>query len=171
VALKKEVDHAREAQGTGSQPSISRQDGLQPERIVTVLAISPSAEDHNFLRDIFGHSKWQIRGVRTWREAHAFLADHQMPVIICESELPDANWKIVLSEVSHLADPPALIVVSRLADDYLWAEVLNLGGYDVLMKPFDETEVFRVVGLAWLNWKNCRERAKAASAYMMPAAS
>ena len=42
-----------------------------------------------------------------------------------------------------------MIVTSRLADDRLWAEVLNLGGYDVLAKPFDASEVARVVGTAW----------------------
>jgi hypothetical protein len=26
------------------------------------------------------------------------------------------------------------------------------------MKPFDATEVFRVVSLAWLSWRNDRER-------------
>jgi len=41
-----------------------------------------------------------------------------------------------------------------MADDALWAEVLNLGGYNVLAKPFDSREVFRVVGNAWLHWKN-----------------
>jgi hypothetical protein len=40
----------------------------------------------------------------------------------------------------------------------LWAEVLNLGGYDLLMKPFEEAEVYRVVGLAWLFWKDHVER-------------
>ena len=49
-------------------------------------------------------------------------------------------------------------MASRLADEAFWAEVLNLGAYDVLMKPFDATEVFRVVSLAWLSWKNDRER-------------
>ena len=53
---------------------------------------------------------------------------------------------------------PLLIVTARCADDQLWAEVLNLGGYDVLMKPFERTEVIRVISLAWLNWKNTRER-------------
>jgi hypothetical protein len=31
-----------------------------------------------------------------------------------------------------LPDPPVLIVTSRLADEYLWAEALNPGAYDVL---------------------------------------
>jgi DNA-binding NtrC family response regulator len=45
--------------------------------------------------------------------------------------------------------PPNLIVTSRLADDELWAEVLNLGGYDVLAQPFDPQEVYRIVFQAW----------------------
>jgi DNA-binding response OmpR family regulator len=35
-----------------------------------------------------------------------------------------------------------------LADEALWAEVLNLGGYDVLTKPFDPKEVHHAVSMA-----------------------
>lgn len=49
-------------------------------------------------------------------------------------------------------------MISRLADESLWAEVLNLGGYDVLPTPLVEDEVTRVVWLAWQNWNNERER-------------
>jgi DNA-binding response OmpR family regulator len=45
--------------------------------------------------------------------------------------------------------------------------VLNLGAYDLLMKPFDLTEVFRVVSLAWRHWKNDCERMHA----MLPEAA
>jgi FixJ family two-component response regulator len=46
-----------------------------------------------------------------------------------------------------------MIVTSRLADDRLWAEALNLGVYDVLAKPFDRTELIRSVRLAWEHWR------------------
>jgi hypothetical protein len=46
--------------------------------------------------------------------------------------------------------PPLLVVTSRIADDRLWSEVLNLGGYNVLAKPLNMKEVFHVVGLAWM---------------------
>ena len=39
---------------------------------------------------------------------------------------------------------PVLIVTSKVADEYLWSEVLNLGGYDVLAQPLDRDEVTRV---------------------------
>lgn len=135
----------------------------QPERIVTVLAISPYEDDHVFLSNAFGHSKWHIYGVRTWREALTYLSEHVTAVVVCERDLPDCSWREVLSELGRLPGTPVLIVTSRLADDELWAEVLNLGGYDVLMKPFDQAEVFRVISLAWLNWKGNWERLRTAT--------
>jgi DNA-binding response OmpR family regulator len=54
--------------------------------------------------------------------------------------------------VTILPDPPPLIVTSRLADERLWVEALNLGAFDVLAKPFDSTEAMRVVGAAWRAW-------------------
>ena len=49
---------------------------------------------------------------------------------------------------------PLLIVTSRLADAYLGAEVLNLGGYDVLAKPFKSAEFIQVMSMAWRRWKS-----------------
>jgi hypothetical protein len=43
---------------------------------------------------------------------------------------------------------PAFIVTSRLADAGLWAEVLHLGGYDLLAQPFCAQEVIWAVGNA-----------------------
>ncbi len=131
---------------------------FEPERTVTVLAISPNEEDHLFLANIFSHTNWQLRAARTWRDALGMLARQRVPVLVCERQLLDATWKEVLAGLSPLAERPVLIVASRLADESFWAEALNLGAYDVLMKPFDPTEVFRVVSLAWLSWKNERER-------------
>lgn len=133
----------------------------QPETAATVLSISPFEADHVFLRNVFAHSNWKIHGVRSRREALAWLRQNSSPVVLCEESLPDCDWKVMLNELTSFQDPPVLVVTSRLADDALWAEVLNLGAYDLLMKPFDLTEVFRVVSLAWRHWNNNWERARA----------
>jgi len=134
-----------------------------PDRVVTVLAISPFDEDHIFLAHLFSHSNWQIHQARSCEEALEALHRYPIPVVLCESEMPDWNWKEALAELEQLPQAPLLIVTSRLADDNLWAEVLNLGGYDVLMKPFDRLEVLRVISLAWLHWKQQRERIQRAT--------
>ena len=70
-------------------------------------------------------------------------------VVISESCLPAGQtWRDLLAALQATSNPPPLIVTDRLADDQLWAEVLNLGGYDLLAKPFDAREVLRTVQVA-----------------------
>lgn len=69
-------------------------------------------------------------------------------VVVCDQTFADGDWRELLSDLQAEQQMPPLIVSSRLADDRLWAEVLNLGGYDLLTKPFVAAEVSRVVKLA-----------------------
>ena len=116
-----------------------------PARSIRILSVSSIADDHKTLRRILKHSKWHVAGATTCTEAIAHLTWHRVPIVLCESALPDGSWKDILDQVAQYPEPPTLIVTSRLADDYLWAEVLNWGGYDVLAKPFNEGEVRRVI--------------------------
>ena len=84
----------------------------------------------------------------------AELSKHHVPVILSECQLPDGNWKDVLSRLAPVPDRPRLIVFSRHADDRLWAEVLNLGGFDVLAAPFRKEELVFAIGSDWLDWQN-----------------
>jgi len=129
-------------------PEISRAD-----KTVAVLAVSPHKEDHASLRAIFGHSNWEIFEAHACQEAVSFLKKNRMAVLVCERDLPDGSWKTLLDSLSMLPNPPLLVVTSQDTDDKLWSEVLNLGAYDVLSKPFDRSEVTRIISLAWLHWK------------------
>jgi len=61
-----------------------------------------------------------------------------------------------------------MIVTSDHAESSLWADVLNLGAYDVLAKPFDKSEVIRVISLAWLEWRDDKERVARRHVVRMP---
>jgi DNA-binding response OmpR family regulator len=123
-----------------------------------VLAICPGAQDRALMREILGRNCMKLYQAATGREGAEFLWRHLPQVVICEARLPDADWKEVLGQTAQLRDGPRLIVISSQADDSLWAEVLNLGGYDLLPKPLVPEEVARVAGLAWQNWKTERGR-------------
>jgi DNA-binding NtrC family response regulator len=130
--------------------------------VVTVLAISSRQEDHAALQEILGHSNWVMFQARDCRQAVQFLGKHPAGVIVCDYDLPDGTWQDIQSSVSALEAPPPVIVSACQADDRVWAEVLSLGGYDVLPKPFDSSEVVRILGLAWRHWKDtCRRSHKA----------
>jgi DNA-binding NtrC family response regulator len=115
----------------------------------TILAVFPVGEDRSALEIIFGQSDWQLQFAETFQEAQTHLRTSPVGVVISEGRLPDGRtWKDLLGELQELPNPRPLIVADRLADDRLWAEVLNLGGYDLLMKPFDTKEVLHAVTTA-----------------------
>ena len=126
-------------------------------RTVTVLSVSPLAEDHFSLQSIFNRSKWKLHRADCPASARAILSRQEIGVVICERDLSPGTWIDMLEEGALLPNAPSLIVTSRLADDRLWSEALNLGAYDVLAKPFERTELVRSVRLAWLHWYHKHE--------------
>jgi two-component system response regulator AtoC len=126
----------------------------------TVLIASPFHEDCEALRRIFdasGERHWRIRFARTCPEAWMALHQENVDVLLAECDFPDGlGWKHLLDEVQSMGGFQPVIVTSRLADDCLWAEVLNLGAYDLLMKPFDGEETVRVLAMAMRQAQNAR---------------
>ena len=80
------------------------------------------------------------------------------PIVLCDSQPATGTWQQLLAALSKLPDPPLLIVTSRVADERLWAEALNLGAHDVLAKPYENTEVLWVLNAALRCWQQQRER-------------
>jgi DNA-binding NtrC family response regulator len=117
---------------------------------VKVLSISPNDEDYQALGLIFSHTNWTILRVESVADALAYLKSHEVSVVLCARTIRDGVWKDVLKQVRRLEQPPEVVVFAPQADDWLWADVLEQGGYDVLESPFDAPEVYRVVSLAWL---------------------
>ena len=111
----------------------------------TVLLISPAPDTHDALQRIFQVHNWRLHRVTMCREAMKLTRHKHFAVVICEQRMQDGDWRCVLRHSETLPEPPNLIVISLTPDEALWAEVLNLGGYDVLAQPFDRDEVYRVV--------------------------
>ncbi len=118
------------------------------EHPVSALAVGEYETDRLLLHDVFRSCGWRLFEARDRRHALECLYRNPVQVVIAESRLPKWNWRKVLNDLRRLPKPPQLVVTSRTADDYLWAEVLNMGGYDVLVQPFERDEVERVVASA-----------------------
>ena len=117
---------------------------------VAALSVNSPGEDCAQIENIFRRCRWTLRSSPNVSSAIVSLRRNRVRVVLCDG----ANWKEMLERSRDLPEPPVLIVTSRVADEQLWAEALNLGAYDVLPKPFDINEVVRVVSLAWLHSQN-----------------
>ena len=125
---------------------------------ITVLTVNSNMEDRLSLERIFDSNGWTIQGAKSIREATQLLKDRPS-LILCEKDLPDGNWKDIFREAQRLDEAAPLVVVSRKPDERLWAEVLNWGGFDVLLTPFVRNEVERVMHMAWRHQDRARQLA------------
>ena len=120
-----------------------------------VLLIGPDDHQRSGLRSILLDA-----GCRTFICARSCDANDLIKfasVVICEHSLPDGSWRDVLRAAQALEHTPAVIVTSRLAGGELCAEVINLGGYDVLAQPFRAEEVMWTVRSAYSRWRTLGE--------------
>jgi DNA-binding NtrC family response regulator len=140
-----------------TQPGIERNLQILATRtteVLTVLSVSPLEEDHSSLKAIVGHSSWRLFEAHNVRDSLVLLQEHDIAVVLCERELLPGTYIDLLEHIIAKPNAPSVIVASRVADERLWAEALNLGAWDVLAKPFDRTEVVRSVKSGWQHWHN-----------------
>jgi DNA-binding NtrC family response regulator len=120
--------------------------------VLAALGISAHAEDLDRLREIFSRMNWKLQEARSCHEAAALLCLDRMPVIICDYSFADGNWKDILSLTAPLLESPRVIVMSGSVEASWTSEVLDMGGYGVLAKPLDNTQVTHVLVAAYRSW-------------------
>lgn len=69
-------------------------------------------------------------------------------VVLTDLCLPDGSWFDVLNRVGDLKPDAQVVVCARLADERLWSQVLEAGGFDVLVEPYEAPEVRRILSAA-----------------------
>jgi DNA-binding response OmpR family regulator len=118
------------------------------EGFVSALLVGEYENDRMMVHDVFRRAGWRLFEARDRRRALECLDRHPVQVVLAGADTRRWSWKRILSDFRQRVHPPQLIVTSRTADDSLWAEVLNIGGYDLLTRPFEADELERVIASA-----------------------
>lgn len=114
----------------------------QPLTALVVMA----AERASTLVRCLGRLGSTVLTTSTCGEAAALLrSEPGVGVVLTDLVLPDGSWCDVLNQVLDLRPEAEVVVCARLADERLWTDVLDAGGFDVLAEPYQDLEVERVV--------------------------
>ena len=116
---------------------------LADNSYAVILAVSPDMDDPKFIEATM--PGWRVLSARTCIEAISVLQSSRCSVVLCEKNLPDGCWSDLLGCARSLADSPPIIVMSRVADEGMWADVLNQGGFDLLVKPLENSDLRRIL--------------------------
>ena len=110
-----------------------------------ILFLSGRPEDARHLTQMLQQLPLVLDHASTVHQARGKLQQKEYDVVLTEAALPDGNWLDVLHLTRESPRETQVIVTDPQADARFWAEVLNLGAYDLLAQPFYEPEVRRIL--------------------------
>ena len=119
---------------------------------VRLLAITRGEEEKAGLRRITTDLRWKLSIAESADEALQLLGDEPLPLVICDRDLPGEDWRATVARIASRRDVLCVVLASSVVDDYLWDEVIQQRGYDVVSKPFEADQLRRAVTFAW-SWK------------------
>jgi len=124
---------------------------------ISVLTVLCNRREQSELVRLLSHSNWDIHCAQSLVQAAAFLRTVTVGVVVAQYQpCGEYAWRKLLEETWRVTPAPRLIVTDRLADESMWAEVLNLGAHDLIVQPFVPRDVFHVITCAWHSWKGER---------------
>jgi DNA-binding response OmpR family regulator len=121
---------------------------------IRLLAITQDAETWQALSRIADEFGWMLLWAHTAEAAVATLSHYPVQIVILDRDLPGGDWKAALSRIGSLEPGVCVLLASAVSDEYLWKEVVQRQGFDVVTKPFEADRVVRLVNLAssWRGW-------------------
>lgn len=147
-----------------NRPSDNLPEASGADKTAAVLTVSSLNENRSRLRGILQSRNLTVIEAGGVRDAARHISRKRVFAVLCDTELTDGTFRMLLHAADRKPRSPLIIVTSRNADEQLWGEVINLGGYDVLAQPLDEDEVSRVVEMALLKWDEPDKRLSTTSA-------
>jgi len=124
---------------------------------VRLLAVIPNDMQFELLRSAIEDVGWEIFRAHSITDGLSTLVNHKINTIVTSCELEDGSWLEMINALQPCRNAPRVLVAWSHADNRLWLDVLEHGGYDLLAIPFDRNEIVRLTSSAFLSWqKNIR---------------
>ncbi len=119
------------------------------------VLVSGDGDYRRRMGTIFEAHRWTLHLSRDWQEARGLVRKRAIPIVIVDGDAASPSWREVVADLARFSrrNVPYVIVTSRLVDDALWAEALNLGAYDLLLEPLQGEQAGWVIAQAFSDWR------------------
>jgi len=105
-----------------------------------IAFVSKSEADCRTLREVAAPMSQPVISIPDLQQARRALHRLNPEIVLCDADAwASGSWQELLQDAQEAES--LFLVASRQADERLSAEVLNLGGFDVLTSPFDRDEL------------------------------
>jgi DNA-binding NtrC family response regulator len=117
------------------------------EKQLRLLVCDPDPQDQKMIREYLRDSSIGVYFTSPSESLETTLSNHAPfhAVVIDLSNPVKRSCDALFAAVKEVSPSAQVIFMSRLADELLWSQVLEMGAYDLLPKPPERTEFLRTV--------------------------
>jgi hypothetical protein len=99
---------------------------------------------------------WAVRHALSFDDASTIMSKEPIAMVVYDSDLSEVPWQLALPRLIAIASDACILLASRVADEYLWQEVVRCNGYDILVKSAGSERIISTLRFAWFWRKRLR---------------
>jgi FixJ family two-component response regulator len=116
---------------------------------IPLLMVTSRAEDVKDLLALLLETPWELTAISSLDEAAAALKAAHVPILLFDRDTNGAPWQSTMKRLIHSRRNACIVLVSSVSDQYLWDEVVQQGGFDLLTRPFRREQVLSTLMFAY----------------------
>ena len=121
-------------------------------RTPSVLLLSNAEAEADTAVGLFGQAA-SVTPVRSLSELKEKAGHSPYDALLCGWSFHRRHWKNAVRAIRIILGDLPVIFLSRSVDASQWKEVLDAGGFDLLLPPFSEFQTLAVLGQAVDSWE------------------
>ena len=119
-----------------------------PEVTIKLVLITPDDDLYLSVHNVAKHCGWQLLRARSVEQSLHTLNAFPARLVIYDWTPEDEDWRSAIDRLSARPDHPCILLASRVIDEYLWADLVTHGGFDVIHRCADPEQLTRAVQFA-----------------------
>ena len=100
-----------------------------------ILVLSAPLDDRFVLEALGKERGWELHFASSPQEGFRLVSERHFELILCESNQPGYPWREVMDRLSASSPRSCILLISPVTGEYLWTDILQHGGYDILTRP------------------------------------
>lgn len=136
------------------QPSRVAASSQEDENLIRLLVITQDDNFSLYIHQVAMGRGWETRLARTVDRGLQVLDEFRATVAIYDWPEMEQDWRFDVDRLAARPDHPCVLLASRVADEYLSAELVRHGGFDVIPRSAGADRFVRNIQSAGFFRKN-----------------
>jgi FixJ family two-component response regulator len=115
---------------------------------IPLLIVTSRPEDVEELALLLEETPWDLTDASQREDPAVGLKGATVPILLFDRDTAGACWQVTLRRLVKARRGACVVLLSNVSDQYLWDEVVQHGGFDLLARPFRKEQVLSTLMFA-----------------------